>query len=104
MTEPAPQLPPADQLAAVRDEIRALRERESILRALLLSDPSSRQGNAYVAEIVVVTQQRLDTKELRAMHPDLCAEYTFPHQIENVELRAIDQETGEITRRPKRRA
>jgi hypothetical protein len=102
--EPLGNFPPADELADVRDRIAALKAREATLRTMLLSDPSSRQGNKFLAEIVTVTQQRVDLKELRAMHADLVAEYTFPHAIQNVELRAIDPETGEITRRPKRRA
>ncbi len=94
-------VPPADELAALRDTIAALKKREAELRTLMLSDPSARTGNAYLAEIVTVTQERFDVKEFRANHPDLAAEYTFPNKVEKVELRVVSED-GEITNRPKR--
>ena len=97
------QLPPADELAQTRDAIATLKERERELRLLILADPSARTGNAYLAEVVTVTQQRVDLKELRALYPDIVDGQTFPHEIQNVVLRAITED-GEIVARPKRRA
>ena len=98
------QVPPADDLAAVRDQIRVLERREAELKAIILSDNSARVGNWFLAEVVTITQQRTDLKELRKMHPALIEEYTFPIAITKVELRVVDDETGEISARPKRKA
>jgi hypothetical protein len=93
----AEQLPPADELAAVRSQLKTLGDREGELRSLLLTDPSARTGNAYIVEICEVESRRTDIKELRAMHPDLVDEYTFPTKTQRVELRAVSED-GEITR------
>jgi hypothetical protein len=89
------QLPPADELFATREQIRALTDRERVLRALMLSDPSARTGNHYLAEIRDVQTTRTDLKELKAVHPDLVAEYTFKVTEQRVELRGINDD-GEI--------
>ena len=52
------QVPPADDLAAVRDQIRVLERREAELKAIILSDKSARVGNWFLAEVVTITQQR----------------------------------------------
>jgi predicted phage-related endonuclease len=89
------QLPPPDELHAVRARIKALQEREQALRALIFQDPAARTGNHYVADVKEVTTSRLDTKELRAMHPTLVAEFTFRVTEKRVELSAISSD-GEI--------
>ena len=91
-----PNIPVPDALAAVRAGLKRLETREAELKQILLSDPSARTGANYLAEIKTVTQQRTDLKELRTCHADLVAEFTFPIEITRVELRGIDQETGEI--------
>ncbi len=96
-------VPPADELAALRDTIAALKKREAELRTLMLTDPSARTGNAYVAELVTIWSHRVDLKELRAMHPDIVEQFTFPDSVERLELRIISDD-GEITRRPNRKA
>ena len=90
-----PNVPVPDELAQVRADIKRLEERESELRRLLLKHEDLRSGNAWIAEIRVTTQQRTDIKELRASHPDLVAEYTFPVQIERIELSGLTDD-GEI--------
>jgi hypothetical protein len=100
MTE-RPNLPPADELFAVRSEIKRLEEREAELRQVILSDPSARTGNHYIASLVEVVSRRVDLKEMRAMHPQTVEEFTFPTKTVKIELLAVDEETGEITR-PKR--
>lgn len=89
-------LPPADELWIVRDSIKSLTERERTLKALMLSDPSARTGNSYAAVVQAVTTSRTDIVELRKVHPDLVAEYTFPVTTTRVELRGISDD-GELT-------
>jgi hypothetical protein len=89
-------IPVPDELAATRAQIKALETREAELKALLLANPDIREGANWLAEIKTVTQERTDLKELRAMHADLVAEYTFPTEITRVVLSGIDADTGEI--------
>lgn len=93
-------VPPADELYAVRAQIKELTEREKVLRQLMLSDPSARTGNKYLVEIVDVAVERTDWKELKAHRPeiaDIIAEYTFTTTQKRVELRSLTED-GEITR------
>jgi hypothetical protein len=94
-TEAKTQVPPADELFVVRDEIKRLTEREHVLRALMLTDPSARTGNHYLAEVREVTTTRTDLAELKKCHPDLVAEFTFQLKQERVELAALTED-GEI--------
>jgi hypothetical protein len=54
-----------------------------------------REGASWLAEVKTVTQERTDLKELRAMHPNLVAEYTFPVEITRIVLSGISED-GEI--------
>ena len=92
----ADQVPPADELHAIRAQLKTLGEREAALKALVINDPSARTGNVYCVEILEVTTNRLDVKELRAAYPAETAEHTHPVTTTRVELRGIDQDTGEI--------
>lgn len=89
------QLPPADELFAVREKIKALELRETELRNLMLSDPAAHTGNRYVVVIKKITQQKTDWIEIKKMHPELVAGYTWPVTQERVELRGISED-GEI--------
>lgn len=91
------QIPPADELYAVREQLRALGDREKILRALMLVDPSARNGNLYAVEIKDVQTTRTDLVEMRKMHPDIVEQYTFKVTNQRVELRAVTED-GELTR------
>jgi hypothetical protein len=84
-----------DELAAVRAQIRELEAREVYLRGLLIENSDLREGASYIAEVTTTKQQRTDYKELRAMHPALCDEYTFPVEITRVVLSGITSD-GEI--------
>jgi hypothetical protein len=95
-------IPVPDALNAVREQIRALQARELELRQLIIANPDIRMGANWLAEVKEVETNRLDVKELRAMHKDLLEEYTFPQKTVRIELSAIDAETGEII--PARRA
>jgi hypothetical protein len=89
------QLPPADELQAVRAQLKTLGEREAALKALMLNDPSARTGNQFCVDVLEVTSNRTDIKELRACHPDLVAEFTFKVKTTRVELRGLTDD-GEI--------
>lgn len=88
-------LPPPDELAAIRAQIKQLQAREAELRTLLITTPSSREGAAWLATIKTVTQSRTDLKEMRANHSDLVAEFTFPFETTTVVLSGITED-GEI--------
>lgn len=90
------QLPPADELFAVRADIKRLTEREHALKALMISDPSARTGNSYAVTVTGVTTTRCDLKELRKMYPAIAEEFTFPVTTTRVELHGISED-GEIT-------
>ena len=92
----ADQLPPADELYAVRDDIKRLTAREGELKALMIADPSARTGNSYAVDVKDVVSNRTDLKELRAAYPDLVAEHTHPVTTTAVVLRGISED-GEIT-------
>jgi len=89
-------LPPPDELADIRAKIKDLEQREAVLRQTLLANPDLRTGASWLAEIKTVTQERTDLKELRANHPNLVAEFTFPQEITRIVLSGIDADTGEI--------
>lgn len=91
----ADQLPPADELHAVRQQLKTLGEREAALKALMLSDPSARTGNQFIVELCEVTARRTDLKELRACHPDIVEQFTFPLKTTRVELRGLTED-GEV--------
>lgn len=91
-----PNIPVPDELAATREEIRRLTAREEVLKGLLRDNPDLRTGADWIAEIKTVTQTRTDLKELRACHPALVDEFTFPTEVTRVVLSGIDADTGEI--------
>ena len=95
MTDAPRNIPVPDQLAGIREQIKALETHERELREALIANPDIRTGINWVAEIKTVTQERTDLKELRAGHPDLIAEYTFPTQVTRVVLSGITED-GEI--------
>ena len=88
--------PPADELFAVRAQIKELTAREVALRDLMLADPSARTGNVYIVEIRDVTTKRTDLNEMRKMYPDVVEQFTFPSTNQRVELRGVSDD-GEIT-------
>ena len=102
MTDVPRNIPVPDELADTRAKIKALQQRENELKALILANPDIREGAAWIAEVKEIETNRVDVKELRAMHKDLLEEYTFPQKTVRIELSAIDADTGEII--PARRA
>ncbi len=59
-------LPPADEMAQIRDDIRRLKIREAVLRRIVLDDPALRDG--LESRVVVRVQKRrsLDMAQLPA--------------------------------------
>ena len=94
MTERA-NIPVPDQLAGIREQIRTLETHERELREALIANPDIRTGNNWVAEVKTVTTERTDIREMRAMHPDLVAEFTFPADSVRVVLCGISED-GEL--------
>lgn len=93
----ADQIPPADRLAEVRATLKMLGEEEAALKQLMHSDPSARTGNRYCVDLIEVTTQRCDIKELRAAYPAEVEEHTHPVTTTRVELRGLTDD-GEIVR------
>jgi hypothetical protein len=91
------QLPPADELHAIRAQLKTLGERESALKALMINDPSARTGNQFCVDVVEITSNRTDIKELRAAYPSEVEEHTHPITTTRVELRGISED-GEVIR------
>jgi predicted phage-related endonuclease len=96
MTSDRPNVPVPDQLAGIREQIRALETNERELKEALIANPDIRMGANWLAEVKEIETSRVDLKELRAMHKDLVEEYTFPTKVTRVELSAVDAHTGEI--------
>ena len=88
-------LPPADELAETRNQIKQLSSRERELKALMIADPEARTGNSYAVEIKDVATTRTDIKELRAMYPDIVEQFTFTVTDKRVEVRGISDD-GEV--------
>jgi hypothetical protein len=68
LTQALYDLPPADELALIRDEMRRLKIREAVLRRLVLDDPALRTGNA--ARVIVQGQNRREIN-LAALPPEI---------------------------------
>lgn len=88
-------LPLPDQLAAIRAEIKALEDKESELRRLLLTNADLRTGAHWHAEVTVTRRDTLDLKELKACHPDLVAAFTHSLPVERIVLSGISED-GEL--------
>jgi hypothetical protein len=67
MTKAAPELVnihPADELAAIREEIKIMTNRADVLRDKLLAEGASLQGDTYTAVIHPGTRETLDRKAI----------------------------------------
>ena len=95
MTDAPRNVPVPDELAAVREQIKALETHEAELRRLLIANPDIRQGAGWLAEVKVSKVERCDLKELRANHPDIAEQYTFALDVTRVVLSGITED-GEI--------
>jgi hypothetical protein len=81
---------PADALADIRAEIKALQVKENLLREALLKDGASLKGNAYEASIDTQKSNRLDqdklTKALGNLDP-----YKSEHTTVMVRVKRLKQ-------------
>ena len=59
-----PNIHPADELSAVREEIKILENRADELRALLLAEGADLKGDQYTAAIIPGVRETLDRKAL----------------------------------------
>jgi hypothetical protein len=100
---PRPNNPVPDELATVRAELKRLETREAELKQTLLSDPDTRTGANWIAEIKTIQTTRTDLKELRANHKDLVDEFTFQVPVTRVELLGLTED-GELISARKFRA
>ena len=98
-----PNTPIPDELAAVRAEMKKLETREAELRQMIFADPDVRTGANWLAEIKTTQQQRTDMKELRAAHPAIVDEFTYPTEITRIVLSGISED-GEIVSARKMRS
>jgi hypothetical protein len=55
---------PADELSAVREELKILEGRADELRAMLLAEGASLEGDQYIANIIPGTRETLDRKAI----------------------------------------
>jgi len=104
LTDARPNIPVPDRLAAVRAELKRLEAEEAELRQTLLSDPTARTGADWIAEIKTVKQNRTDLAELRACHPKIVEQFTFPQEITRIVLSGITEDGELVSARKMRQA
>ncbi len=88
-------IPVPDELAAVREQIKVLEQREAELKQLILANPDIREGANWLAEVKTAKQRRTDLKEMRANYPDIVQEFTFRTEVTQVVLLGITED-GEL--------
>lgn len=64
MTKELRNIHPADELSAVREEIKILESRADELRDQLLADGASLEGDQYLAHIIPSKRESLDRKAI----------------------------------------
>lgn len=62
----SPDIHPADELAAIREEIKQLQAYEANLRAILIADPANRDGKQYTAVVIASTRETIDKASIIA--------------------------------------
>jgi len=64
LLEQIPNIHPADELSAVREELKILEARADELRAILLADGADLNGDQYTANIIPGVRETLDRKAI----------------------------------------
>jgi hypothetical protein len=59
-----PNIHPADELCAIREEIKLLSDREQELRNILLAEGADLHGDQYTARIIPGVRETLDRKAI----------------------------------------
>ena len=85
---PFPNRHPADELAAIRKEMRELAKRESELRVrLMLLPESERRGHQYCASIATYEQNHLNMQKLRrALGAELLKPFMYLRVVHQLRL------------------
>lgn len=84
---------PADELAAIREEIKQLQDRESVLRAALLADDADLRGDQYLATIIPSTRETVDKNALIAeLGREAVAKFLKSSHIKTVKLVPINED------------
>lgn len=81
-------LPVPDELATIREQIKALERREAELRAAILTEPEARAGKDWMATVTEQKSQRVNLDRLRALYPDIAEDVTEERTTVFVRLRA----------------
>jgi hypothetical protein len=82
---------PADELADVRTELKALQTREAELRNVLLTEGADRQGVGYVAVVITVKQERLDVSAVRKHFGGALGPFMVGQEVRQVRLSAREE-------------
>ena len=80
------QSPIPDQLVRVRGKIALLQVQEKALRDILISDPSTRMGGEYVAQVRDLATYRVSGKTLRKAAPEVFAQFATETVVKQVWL------------------
>jgi len=89
---------PADELAAVREEIKQLQDREAHLRrSLLEADEADRDGRQYFATVILSTRESIDKAAIiAAMGYDLVEPFIRETPVQTLKtIRKTDNDEGQ---------
>lgn len=64
-------LPPADEILQIREQIKALKTREAELKALIVSGEASKEGNFVRARLITRKSKRFDRQAAETELGDL---------------------------------
>jgi hypothetical protein len=82
-----PNIHPADELAAVREEIKIMEGRADELRAMLLAEGANLKGDSYTAAIIPGVRETLDRKAItEAFGEEAIAPYVKATSFKTVKL------------------
>ena len=78
---------PADELAAIREEIKILETREAQLRTHLMNTPEDREGRQYTAFIQSSTRESIDKPAIiAALGEDVVAPFIKKSAVQSLKL------------------
>jgi hypothetical protein len=82
-----PNIHPADELAAVREEIKIMEGRADELRAILLAEGADLKGDQYTAAVIPGVRETLDRKAItEAFGEEAIAPYVKATHFKTVKL------------------
>jgi len=85
---------PADELAALREEIKIMQEREEILRSALMNGSAEeREGRQYTAYVQVSNRETIDKASLiAALGREVVEPFIKHSEVKSLKLAAKSQE------------